>query len=247
MMSSLQTKAARVVLPDDLMLGEGGLALVAVSGGLDSTCLANLLAGEAKAKGFTLVLAHAQHGIRPEDAETEHAQVEAMATRLGLDLRVGLLKIDDSLRRRVGLEAAARAARFAWLEELAEELSAQAVYLGHHRDDQLETILLRLEEGQPSSRAAGMSETRGIYRRPLLGVARARLKELALSEGWSWIEDPSNRDLSFRRNRLRHVDVPARSAADEAWAGPGHRERRNGRCRGSGKRRSCLARIRGAT
>ena len=218
MNSSLQTGAGPVVLPEHLLLAEEGMALVAVSGGLDSTCLAHLLAREAQARGFTLVLAHAQHGLRPEDAEAECAQVEAMAARLGLELRVGVLQIDERLRRRVGLEAAARAARFAWLQGLADELSAEAVYLGHHRDDQLETILLRLDEGQPSSRAGGMAEVRGLYRRPLLAVTRAELEQLALSEGWSWVEDPSNRDMSFRRNHLRHVDVPANRAADGAWA-----------------------------
>jgi len=105
------------------------------------------------------------------------------------------------------------------LTGLAQELDADQVFLGHHRDDQLETILLRRAEGLNPARAAGMAARRGLFCRPLLGVSRADLNALAQERGWSWVEDPSNQDERFARNALRHSEIPFLRRQDPKWEG----------------------------
>lgn len=165
------------------------------------------------------MLAHAQHGLRPDDADVELRAVRRMATDLGLELRVQALHLQPELQAEVGLEAAARHVRLGWLGELADELGATQVFLGHHRDDQLETILLRRGEGLSVELAAGMSPRRGIFCRPLLEVSRGDLAGLAHEQGWAWVEDPSNEDDRFLRNALRNKKIPAMRRRDPSWEG----------------------------
>ncbi|MEE2827824.1 MAG: tRNA lysidine(34) synthetase TilS [Myxococcota bacterium] len=196
----------------------GAVAILAVSGGLDSTCMARLLGPELIARGNVVVVAHASHGLRPEAEVCESAFVEELARELGMTFVGRQLVLSEDLRKNVGLEAAAREARRRWLEELAAAQGSDHVFLAHHQDDQLETILLRRQEGVPASRAAGMSQRLGVFCRPLLAVPRTALEALARRESWTWHEDLSNGDLRFRRNELRHVLIPARRAADPHWA-----------------------------
>jgi tRNA(Ile)-lysidine synthase len=97
---------------------------------------------------------------------------------------------------------------------VAEEIGAPLVYLAHHRDDQVETIVLRLLQGVPPDRVTGMRPVHGLWARPLLGVYRSRLRSLAESNGWTWREDASNQDESRLRNRVRASVLPGLRAGD---------------------------------
>ena len=215
----LRTRVDDALRSDALLPAAEGVGVIAVSGGLDSTCLARLLAASSRRSGVCWVLAHVQHGLRPNDAAVELRAVRRMATDLKLELRVGVLEVPEDLTSEVGLEASARQVRLGWLTELAEELDAAHVFLGHHRDDQLETILLRRAEGLSVDLAAGMAARRGVFCRPLLGVARDELSALAHAEGWTWVEDSSNKDERFARNALRHTEIPFRRRQDGSWEG----------------------------
>ena len=215
----LRLAVEELVRSSGLLPNPGGVAVLAVSGGLDSTCMARILSAVVGSEGVRWVLAHAQHGLRPEDAEVELRAVRRMATDLGLELRVQKLQVCTDLLAEVGIEAAARQVRLGWLRELASELGANHVFLGHHRDDQLETILLRRAEGLPIELAAGMSPRRGLFCRPLLEVPRDDLAGLAHEQGWAWVEDPSNQDDRFLRNALRHNEIPTMKRRDPDWEG----------------------------
>jgi len=195
----------------------GGVAVIAVSGGLDSTVLARTWAPLLARWGCRAVLAHVDHGLRGAESDGDRDAVVALAEEIALPLRVASLPPDPDAVAEVGLEAALRSSRRAFLRRVAEQHGATHVYLGHHRDDQVETIVLRLLEGVPPDRVVGMRPAQGPFARPLLAVPRSRLRALAEERGWTWREDASNRDERHPRNRVRHTVLPALRAADPTF------------------------------
>ena len=205
--------AVRAILSD---LAAGDLALVACSGGADSLALAAAAAFVAPRLGLRAGGVTVDHGLQPGSAERATA-VATLLGKLGLDPVRALTVTVPEARPGNGPEAAARAARYAALDQAAEEHGAVAVLLGHTLDDQAETVLLGLARGSGARSLAGMPARRGRYRRPLLAVRRATTAgacaELDL-EPW---QDPHNQDFRFARARVRHQALPALEAA----LGPG--------------------------
>jgi len=175
---------------------------LAFSGGLDSTVLLHLLVSAGL--GPRLSVVHVDHGLHPESAGwAEHCERTVRA--------LGLPFFHESVHvtGRAGLEANARTARYAALCRLA---GAGVLITAHHRNDQAETLLLRLLRGAGAPGLAAISEhsQRGATRlwRPLLAVPRETLRGLAEQGGWTWIEDPSNQALHLDRNYLRAEILP---------------------------------------
>lgn len=208
-------------------LAPGARVVVGVSGGVDSTLLLRLL----HAAGFAVTAAHVNYGLRGADADADEAFVRLLAETLGVRAHVRRVALPEAGNR----QAAARRARYAFFEEVAEAEGAAVVAVAHHQDDQAETVLLHLLRGTGPRGLAGMPAARPIRRgsavcliRPLLRWPRAELEALARREGWGWREDASNRDVSYRRNRLRRQVLPLL----EAWFGPGVAERIAGTAEG---------------
>jgi tRNA(Ile)-lysidine synthase len=181
---------------------------LAYSGGLDSTVLLHLLhqvAGSLSWRGLRVV--HVHHGLQA-GADQWQQHCEAFCRQLDLPLtqiRLELREIPGT-----SLEALARERRY---QALASAMGADDLLLtAQHQDDQAETLLLQLLRGSgPAGLAAMPALTRfgpGWHGRPLLGFARAELERYAEEEGLTWVEDPSNRDLRFDRNYLRHEVLP---------------------------------------
>lgn len=187
------------------LLEPGQRVLVAVSGGRDSMvlldCLWRLRASLAL---DALGVAHVDHGLRPESAADARWVAEQAAGR-GLPFLLRRVRI---ARGRRSLEEAARAARYRALVDMAAEFGAHRVALAHHAGDQAETVLLRLLAGAGLHGLAGMRPRRGRFVRPLLAVTPDRLAAYAAARGLSWRDDPTNRDLAIRRNRVRHRLLP---------------------------------------
>jgi tRNA(Ile)-lysidine synthase len=190
---------------------------VAVSGGADSLALALLAAQWAKARGGRAVALTVDHGLRPESAR-EARQVARWLRARGISHRT--LKWTGP-KPRTGLQAAARAARYDLLRDWCERNGVLHLLVAHTREDQAETVLLRLARGSGADGLAGMPsiaegrETRLL--RPLLGISKSRLIAALTSRGQPWIEDPSNRDEAFARVTLRNwlsgfPGLPARIA-----------------------------------
>lgn len=172
---------------------------VATSGGADSTALLHLL---ASARGDLHVL-HVDHGLR-EDSPADAEFVERLADDLGLRCTVLRPRVD--VRRGDSIEAVARRARYEALDAAADRLGLTWVATGHTRDDQAETALLGVLRGRG---AAGIAQVRGIFVRPLLDVSRADLRAWLTERGLAWREDPTNADVRFERNWVRHELMPA--------------------------------------
>ncbi len=188
--------------------GEVRSVVVAVSGGLDSMVLLHLLCRIAAERGLDLSVAHLNHRIRPE-AAADACFVEDTCRRLAVRYYGDSCDVPELARNeKVSLEMAGRLARRLLLERVATFSGSGLIALGHHRDDQAETLLLRLLRGTGISGMAGMSVRDGVWWRPLLVCSRQQLLDYALRHRLVWREDASNRDPLFVRNRLRTRIIP---------------------------------------
>ena len=158
-----------------------------MSGGADSLALLVL----ACAAGCRAIAVHVDHALRP-DAGDEAGVVAAAAARLGAGFRAERAPVEPG----PNLEARAREARFAVLPP--------DVLTGHTADDQAETVLLNLLRGAGIDGLSGM----GPGRHPIIGLRRAETRALCAEVGLTPVRDPSNEDLAFRRNRVRHELLP---------------------------------------
>ncbi|MEW6546751.1 MAG: tRNA lysidine(34) synthetase TilS [Bacillota bacterium] len=204
------------------MFSPGDAVVVAVSGGADSVALLHLLWRMAGRLGLRLHVGHLNHLLRGGQAEEDARFVAELAGFLGIPCTVG--REDVAARAasaRVGLEEAGREARYDFLRRLAAEVGARRIALGHTRDDQAETVLMRLLRGTGIEGLAGIPPVRGPIVRPLLTVGHAELEEYCREQGLTWRLDPYNFDPGYLRNRVRHRLLPCL----EEVAGAGVRER----------------------
>lgn len=181
--------------------------LVAVSGGADSTAL--LLLAHA-ALGDRCLAATVDHGLRAASAD-EAARVATWCRRLGVEHTTLRGKLPDRVGRTANLSTRARAIRYSLLEGHADAGGARWVATGHHADDQLETLVMRLNRGAGVSGLAGIRERGGRIVRPLLRWRRAELDALVAAAWLNPVDDPTNRDERYDRARLRRV------LADASW------------------------------
>ncbi len=184
--------------------------LVALSGGSDSVALLGLLHDARPVLGCDVLAAHVHHHVRGSEADADAAYCAELCRRLRVPLVVEHLAPERP--RGSSPEAWLRRARYRALEAARVRLACAAVATAHTRDDQAETVLLKLLRGAGPRGVAGIRRRTGFVVRPLLDVARAALCEHLVADGVAWREDASNADLSQPRARVRHELLPARAA-----------------------------------
>lgn len=181
--------------------------LVALSGGADSvalTCLLRELPG-----GPELVAAHFEHGIRGEESLADAAFVRGLCAQWRIPLVEERCDVPALARERgVGLEQAARDARYAFLRRAAAENGCDGICLAHHLDDQAETVLMHLFRGSGLHGLRGMAAQEGDLLRPLLRIRKAELTAYLTGRGIPWREDATNRLPDTPRNALRLEVLP---------------------------------------
>ena len=198
-------RAVRECLNDDPTL-----ALVACSGGADSLALALAAGDEARASGCRVGAVIIDHALQDHSGQVAVQAADA-CLRAGLD-PVEVIRVDVAQGPgQGGLESAARTARRAALAEAAGRLGAEAVLLAHTRDDQAETVLLRLARGSGARSLAAMAPIDGLWRRPLLDLPREVVR--ASLDGEPAWEDPHNTDQRFARVRVRTAALPSLAAS----------------------------------
>jgi tRNA(Ile)-lysidine synthase len=187
------------VLPPRLGLGR---VLVAVSGGLDSVSLLQVLHGA----GLDVRVAHLDHGIRSESVDDAWF-VQSLCEGLNVPCDLERVNVPEvAARRGWGLEEAARKLRYDFLTRVAKRTGAAVILTAHTRDDNAETVLMQLLRG--TVRATGIPSRRERILRPMLGISRAELQAFAFEHGLEWREDASNADRRFTRNWIRHEVLP---------------------------------------
>jgi tRNA(Ile)-lysidine synthase len=217
------------VLPKEITL------LAAVSGGADSTAMLAALSRLRKTMGFTLRVAHVEHGIRPPDESRGDARaVRALCAALDLPCRVLSIppgKVADYGRRRgTGLEAAARHYRYRLLRKEARRCGAGAIVTAHTGDDALELCLMRILRGSGPGGLRRMPPSRDFFGsppgtggltilRPLLSLYRADVESYLGGRGIPWRNDTTNTDERYLRNRIRRTLVPLLDKHFSGWKG----------------------------
>ena len=214
-MHPLAEKVSELARTQNLFPGSGKI-VVAVSGGLDSMVLLDLLVGaELNIKG-RLVVAHFNHQLRGAESDADAVFVEESAKSYDLPFELGCEDVSLKAQELTGgLEAVARELRHSFFVSLSNRLSCHTVVLAHHLDDQVETFFIRLFRGAGNRGLAGMSvlssshldpEVRLV--RPLLELRRIEIEAYAQEMGINHREDESNNDTRFLRNKIRQDLLP---------------------------------------
>jgi tRNA(Ile)-lysidine synthetase-like protein len=195
-------RAVTELVPSD------GALLVAVSGGGDSMALLHLLHRWGTGRGPELCVAHLDHALR-RGAGADRRFVERVARERGLRCLAERRDVAALRRADESPEEAARRVRRAFLLEAARRLGCARIATGHTLDDQAETVLMRLARGAGPTALTGMAVSGpGPFVRPLLGLERADLRDWLRRLGLEYRDDPTNGDLRYDRNRVRHLVVP---------------------------------------
>jgi tRNA(Ile)-lysidine synthase len=198
-------KKTLAVISRERLIAPEEKVVVGVSAGADSMALLWVLAALRPELQLTLVAAYVDHGLRPEETGREAGLVEQAAAGLGIACRIGAVDVKGEARRqKISIEHAARLLRYHFFEEVAEEVRAAKIAVAHTADDQAEEVLIRLLRGSGRAGLAGMKTLRdGRVIRPFLSVTKEEVLAFLKKKQTPWLEDSSNRERIYLRNRVR--------------------------------------------
>ena len=177
--------------------------LVSFSGGIDSMVLVSLLLELRKEYGFDLALMHFNH-----NAHVKAEICEKFCRSFTINNNVKYYNRDLFINKRDNFESSSRGKRYTELNTIADKISSHLIFTAHHLDDQIETLYMKMLDNADWISKIGIREKLGKIRRPLLTVRKKEIKQIAIDKKISWMEDPTNNDLSFRRNLVRKSLLP---------------------------------------
>lgn len=183
-----------------------GTYVVAVSGGVDSMVLLDLL---RKRPNLKLIVAHFDHGIREDSAEDRR-----LVQKVARQHQLPFIHDEGKLGSKTS-EATARKARYDFLHRVKKAAGAKAIITAHHQDDKFETAILNMLRGTGRRGLSSLKSTDGIIR-PLLDYSKEQLRDYAQTHSLLWREDPSNQDTTLTRNHIRHIIMPKFSLGQRA-------------------------------
>lgn len=179
--------------------------ILAISGGIDSMVLSDML---LKAK-VDFVLAHCNFHLRGEESDGDEQFVREYASQNGLTIYVKHFDTEDYAKEHgISIEMAARDLRYAWFEELRQQLGYDYIAVAHHADDQLETFFINLLRGAGIRGLKGIQPVNGHIIRPLLNISRVEIQQYAEEHQLQWREDHTNAETLYLRNKIRHELLP---------------------------------------
>jgi tRNA(Ile)-lysidine synthase len=179
--------------------------LIATSGGVDSICLVDLL----YRLGYSIGIAHVNHGIRTEESAEEKTFVQEMAAYLKIPFHFTELNLAERKKNeKFNIQEVARNERYAFFTKILEEHGYTKIATAHHLDDQIETFLFHFARGSGLKGLTGIPVQRDQIIRPLIECSKVEIKEYAEKQGLEYREDKSNANINYKRNYIRHEIVP---------------------------------------
>lgn len=189
------------------MLSGGERVLVALSGGVDSIVLLDVLVALGESLDLKLSVCHLNHSLRGSESDSEEKFVEEHVRALGLELYCERLE-PGALDGEGSLQQAARARRYDFFARAAKSASATKVALAHNSDDVAETVLMRVLKGSGAKGLGGIPPVRGLFIRPLIEASRKEIEEYVAKRKLSHTSDSSNLSTKYHRNKIRLELMP---------------------------------------
>jgi len=187
------------------LIAEGERLILALSGGIDSMVLADLL---LKSK-VEFVVAHCNFHLRGEESDGDEKFVREYAEKSGIQCYVKHFETEQyAAEQGISIEMAARDLRYAWFEELRQQLGYDKIAVAHHADDQAETFFINLLRGAGLRGLKGMQPQNGVIIRPLLWASRKQIYQYAVENQILWHEDHTNAETVYLRNKIRNQLLP---------------------------------------
>ncbi len=191
------------------MLPRGAHVLCAVSGGADSMCLLSMLNEYAQSGAIRISAAHFDHGLRGEESDRDAEFVRLFCADNDIPFFFGAAKVRAYAEANgLSIEMAARELRYEFLRRTAQKIEADRIATAHTADDNAETLIMNLVRGSGLKGLCGIPPVRGNIIRPILFMTRAEVLDYLNSNGIPHIEDSSNDEDIYLRNRLRHKVIP---------------------------------------
>lgn len=203
-------ETVRAAIREHAMTKKGDHVLVGVSGGADSVCLLHVMNALKEEFSLTLTAVHIDHKIRGAEAGRDAAFAEEFCRKLGVSFIQKSVSVPELAKsEKISLETAGRLARYRCFHEICDEIGAQSVATAHNRNDQAETVLMRILRGAGISGLAGIRHVRpdGVIR-PLLDVSRAEIEAYCLENDLHYCVDSTNLEDDCTRNKIRHLLLP---------------------------------------
>lgn len=179
--------------------------LIAISGGLDSIVLTQLLSS----LNFDVTLAHCNFQLREKESDLDEEFVKNLSKKMSSQIFVKKIDTETYTKKhKLSTQIAARELRYNWFQELIKKYNYDYLLTAHHADDNLETFLINLTRGSGLEGFTGIPKINGNIVRPMLPFSRAEIQKYAEKNNIKWREDASNASTKYVRNKIRHKVIP---------------------------------------
>ncbi|MBQ3926307.1 MAG: tRNA lysidine(34) synthetase TilS [Bacteroidaceae bacterium] len=206
----------RKFIGNHALLSEHARVLVGLSGGPDSVCLARML----KELGYEIVVAHCNFHLRGEESMRDERFVRDLCQEQGWTLRnVDFETEAYAQQKSISIEMAAREQRYDWFRKMKKEVGAEAIAVGHHQDDNNETLILNLSRGTGIRGLCGMQPKQNDIVRPLLCLTRQEIVAYLDNIGQAYVTDHTNQEDHYARNKVRLNVMPLLESINKGASG----------------------------
>lgn len=191
-----------------------GAVIVALSGGRDSVALLHIL----DKLGYSCIAAHCNFHLRSEESMRDQQFVTDLCQQQNIPLHIQSFNTTKyANEKHISIEMAARELRYRWFHNLSQSLHIPHIAVAHHRDDSIETILLNLIRGTGIQGLRGICPKNNQVVRPLLCLTQAEVDQYIQEHNLQYVDDSTNQETTFRRNKIRHEIIPLLESINPAF------------------------------